>query len=147
MKSFGDEFKKFIMRGNVIDLAIGVVIGTAFNTVTNSLVTNVITPPLGLLLGKINFVDLAINLGGTVKITYGVFLQSVVTFFITALALFILIRFISKVQSIALRKQQEESAAPPAPADTPELSVLKEIRDSLRGSAPAPVMEEEPITT
>lgn len=146
MKDFGEDFKKFITRGNVVDLAIGVVIGTAFNNVTNSLVTNIITPPLGLLLGKINFADLAFHLGGTVVITYGVFIQAVVTFLITALALFILIRFVSRVQALALRREQENSAAPPAPADSAELSVLKEIRDSLRGTEAPPAMEE-PIAT
>src|SRR4051812_31426459 len=80
MKSFFEEFKKFALRGNVIDLAIGVVIGTAFSNITTSLVTNVITPPLGLLLGRIDFKDLVLNLGGTVEIHYGLFIQSVVNF-------------------------------------------------------------------
>jgi large conductance mechanosensitive channel len=132
MATFYREFKTFITRGNMIDLAVGIVIGTAFNNIVNSLVTNIITPPIGLLLGKINFVDLAIPLGGTVKIQYGLFFQSVITFIITALALFILIRSVNKIQAIAKRREQEDSATPPAPADSPELSVLKEIRDSLK---------------
>ena len=142
MKSFIDEFKTFIMRGNVIDLAVGVVIGTAFNAVTNSLVTNVITPPLGLLTGKINFADLGINLGGTVKIEYGLFIQAVITFFITAFAIFLLVRFVNRIEKIAARKKQAEASAPPAPADSPEVSILKEIRDTLKGksdSTPKPL--------
>jgi large conductance mechanosensitive channel len=145
MDSFFGDFKKFMMRGNVIDLAIGVVIGTAFNNVVTSLVTNIITPPIGLLLGKINFSDLAIPLGGTVKISYGLFVQAIISFIITALALFLLIRFIARVQAVSLRKQQEDSAAPPATADSPELSVLKEIRDSLRPNQTAPLPNEEDV--
>jgi large conductance mechanosensitive channel len=135
MKDFIDGFKAFIMRGNVVDLAIGVVIGTAFNAVTNSLVTNIITPPLGLLTGKINFADLALGLGGTVKIQYGLFIQAIITFLITAVALFLIVRFITRVEAIAARKKNAEAAAPPAPADTPEVSILKEIRDTLKANS------------
>lgn len=137
MKSFLDEFKQFIMRGNVVDLAVGVVIGTAFNNVTNSLVNNVITPPLGLLLGRINFADLAINLGGTVKIQYGLFVQSVVTFVITAFALFLLVRFVNRLEHLAQKSKNEEAEKPPAPADSPEVVILKQIRDALAKSEPA----------
>ena len=137
MKSFFEEFKKFVMRGNVIDLAVGVVIGTAFNNVTNSLVTNVITPPLGLLLGRINFADLAIGLGGSVKIQYGLFVQAVIIFLITAFALFLLIRLINRIEEIARRKEKEDAKeSAPMPLDSPEVSILKEIRDTLKGQAP-----------
>jgi large conductance mechanosensitive channel len=133
MKSIFEEFKKFIMRGNVIDLAIGVVIGTAFNNITNSLVTNVITPPIGLLLGKINFADLAIALGGTVKIQYGLFIQAVINFIITAIVLFLIVRFINEIQEVANRKKKDDATAPdPEPADSPEVAILKEIRDALK---------------
>ncbi len=133
MKSFFEEFKKFMMRGNVIDLAVGVVIGTAFNNVVNSLVTNIITPPLGLLMGKINFADLAIHLGGTVKIEYGLFLQALINFLITAFALFLVIRFINRFEDLARLRRKADAAKPePAPQDTPEVAVLKEIRDMLR---------------
>ncbi|MDB5237099.1 MAG: large-conductance mechanosensitive channel [Parcubacteria group bacterium] len=124
MKTFFEEFKKFALRGNVMDLAIGVVIGTAFSNITNSLVTNIITPPLGLLLGRIDFKDLSLNLGGTVHITYGLFLQSVVDFIIIALVLFFVIRFINRI----LKQDPKEAA----PAKSAELMVLEEIRDSLR---------------
>jgi large conductance mechanosensitive channel len=124
MKSFFEEFKKFALRGNVMDLAIGVVIGTAFSNITNSLVTNIITPPLGLLLGRIDFQNLVINLGGTVSIKYGVFLQAVIDFLIIALVLFMVIRFINRLM------KQEPQEAPPA--KSAELMVLEQIRDSLK---------------
>jgi large conductance mechanosensitive channel len=125
MKSFLTEFKQFALRGNVIDLAIGIVIGTAFNNIVTSFVTNILTPPLGLLTGKINFADLTLNLGGTVKIAYGLFLQATISFVITALALFVMIRFVNRLS-------RKGKAPEEAPAKAPELLVLEEIRDSLR---------------
>ncbi len=124
MTSFLEEFKKFALRGNVMDLAIGVVIGTAFSAITNSLVTNIITPPLGLLIGRIDFQDLRINLGGTVVIRYGLFLQAVIDFILIALVLFVVIRVINRIT------QREPEEAPPA--KSAELKVLEEIRDSLK---------------
>src|ERR1019366_2672088 len=102
---------------------------------------NIITPPLGLLLGKINFIDLAIPLGGTVKITYGIFLQTVITFILTVFALFLIVRFINRFEAIALRRKQQEASNPPAPEDSPELSVLKEIRDSIRPRSEDSIVE------
>ena len=128
MKGFFDEFKKFALRGNVLDLAIGVVIGTAFSAIVNSFVTNILTPPLGLLTGKINFKDLVLNLGGTVKIEYGVFLQACVTFVITAFALFLFVRFVNRV--IAHQNAHPDEAS--KDEKSPELQVLEEIRDSLK---------------
>lgn len=130
MKSFFEEFKKFALRGNVLDLAIGVVVGTAFSNITNSFVTNIVTPPLGLLLGKVDFKDLVFNLGGTVKISYGLFLQSVIDFFIIAMAIFLVIRFLNRVEKVARRKQAEEEKVD-APKSA-ELIVLEEIRDNLK---------------
>lgn len=130
MKSFFEEFKKFALRGNVLDLAIGVVVGTAFSNITNSFVTNIVTPPLGLLLGKVDFKDLAFNLGGTVQISYGLFLQSVIDFLIIAMAIFLVIRFLNRVEKVARRKQAEEEKVD-APKSA-ELQVLEEIRDSLK---------------
>lgn len=125
MKSFFGEFKQFALKGNVMDLAIGVVIGTAFSNITNSLVTNIITPPIGLLLGKIDFKDLSLNLGGTVEIMYGAFIQSVIDFLIIALVLFLIIRFINRLKP----KKAEDM---PADTKSPELQVLEDIRDSLK---------------
>jgi large conductance mechanosensitive channel len=130
MKGFIAEFKAFALRGNVLDLAVGVVIGTAFSAITNSLVTNIITPPLGLLLGRIDFKNWSLNLGGDVNIQYGLFLQSVINFVIIALALFLMIRFINRLDRVA-RKEQADGTQPPAEKSA-EVLVLEEIRDSLK---------------
>lgn len=123
-----EDFKKFILRGNVLDLAIGIMIGTSFNGIVNSLVNNIITPPLGLLLGRIDFKDWGVNLGGSVKIQYGLFVQAVISFIITAFVLFLIIELITK-----LRRPKDDS---PAPVEkTAELLVLEEIRDELRGAS------------
>jgi len=126
MKSFFAEFKAFALRGNVLDLAIGVVIGTAFNSIITSLVTNVMTPPFGLLLGQINFKDLIFPLGGSVKIEYGLFLQACITFLITAFALFLFVRFLNRII-------QKERHKEPQPEEnkSPEVVLLEEIRDAL----------------
>lgn len=130
MKSFFAEFREFALRGNMLDLAIGVVIGTAFNNIINSLVTNIITPPLGLLTGRVNFKDLTLNLGGTVKIEYGLFIQALITFVLTALALFIMIRLINRMKRVA--RHDPAPLPPPPAAKSPELMVLEEIRDNLK---------------
>lgn len=131
MKTFLDEFKKFALRGNAVDLAVGVVIGAAFNTVTNSLVTNIMTPPLSLLTKGINFGDLAVAIPNTdAFIQYGLFIQAVITFFITAFALFLLVRLMNRMAAAA-RKAEEDGTASPA-EKTLELTVLEEIRDLLK---------------
>jgi len=131
MKSFIQEFRKFALRGNAIDLAIVVVIGAAFNAVTTSLVTNVITPPLSLLTRGINFSDLAIGIPTTdAAIQYGLFIQALISFIITAFALFLLVQGMNKLAAAA-KKEQEDGTAPPAEKSA-ELQVLEEIRDSLK---------------
>lgn len=131
MKSFIQEFKKFALRGNAIDLAIGVVIGAAFNAVTTSLVTNVMTPPLSLLTKGINFSDLALNIPNTdAHIAYGLFIQAMISFVITAFALFLLVQGMNKLAAAA-KKEQEDGTAPPAEKSA-ELAVLEDIRDALR---------------
>ena len=130
MKAFFADFKEFTMRGNVIDLAIGIVIGTAFNSVITSLVNNIITPPLGLLIGRIDFAAWALNLGGSVNIKYGLFVQAVISFIFTAFALFLIIKFIGRVRRLS---KNDPPPPPPTPSEkTPELIVLEEIRDSLK---------------
>lgn len=137
IKSFLAEFKTFALRGNALDLAIGVVIGAAFTAVTNSLVTNIITPPIGLLIGGINFSSLGFTLGGDAVIGYGVFIQTLINFLITAFALFLLVKLLNRLAAIA-RKEQAEGKGEPA-QKSPELQVLEEIRDALRADrAPAP---------
>jgi large conductance mechanosensitive channel len=131
MKSFIQEFKKFALRGNAIDLAIGVVIGAAFNAVTTSLVNNVMTPPLSLLTKGINFSDLAINIPNTdAHISYGLFIQALISFVITAFALFLLVQAMNKLAAAA-KKDQEDGTAPP-PEKSAELQVLEDIRDALK---------------
>ncbi|MBU2103522.1 large conductance mechanosensitive channel protein MscL [Patescibacteria group bacterium] len=131
MKEFFQEFKKFALRGNAVDLAIGIVVGASFTAVTNSLVNNIITPPLSLLTKGINFEDLSFSIPNTdAAIQYGLFVQAIISFIITAFALFLLVRFINKM-TVAARKEQEEGKTPPS-QKSPELVVLEEIRDSLQ---------------
>jgi large conductance mechanosensitive channel len=127
MKNFVAEFKAFAMRGNVVDLAVAVVIGTAFGKIVSSLVENVVMPLIGVLLGGVNFKVLALQVGEA-TVGYGVFLQSMFDFIIIALAVFMAIKALSKLQ-----KKEEAAPAAPAPAPTPEdIQLLREIRDSLR---------------
>ncbi len=138
IKGFFGEFQTFASRGNFLDLAVGIVIGTSFTAVTTALVTNILTPPLGLLIGRVNFTDLKIPIGGSASIQYGLFFQAIIQFIITAFALFILIRSINHLEDIAKRKQNENDppAAPPEPTDPPDVALLKEIRDVLKQQQP-----------
>lgn len=130
MRGFIDEFKAFAMKGNVIDLAVAVVIGAAFGKIVSSLVDNIITPLIGLILGGINFSGLGYTVGGSV-ISYGMFIQAVIDFLIVALVIFVVVKAINKAQSLG----QEEKVAEPekVPQPTEEVKLLREIRDSLRG--------------
>ena len=126
------EFKAFAMRGNVVDMAVGIVIGGAFGKIVSSFVADVIMPPLGMLLGKINFSDLAITLNrasgdvAAVTLNYGKFVQTVVDFVIIAFAIFMVIKAMN-----TLKKKDEQ--APPAPAaPSKEEMLLTEIRDVLK---------------
>ena len=123
-----EEFKKFAMRGNVVDMAVGIIIGGAFGTIVKSLVADVIMPPIGLLLGGVDFTDFFITLkdgatagpyetligaqeAGAVFISYGVFINSVISFLIVAFAVFLLIKSINKMQA------EEEEEAPEDPTE------------------------------
>lgn len=127
MKNFILEFKQFAMRGNVIDLAVAVVIGTAFGRITSSLVDNIIMPFLGILMGGIDFSDHAFTFGKS-TITYGVFIQSVIEFILIAFAVFVLVKVLSKVKETLITV--EETTQTPLPSE--EVLLLREIRDSLR---------------
>jgi large conductance mechanosensitive channel len=134
------EFREFAVRGNVVDMAVGIIIGAAFGKIVDSLVKDVIMPPIGLLLGKVDFSNLFLVLregaqpgpyfsvdaaqkAGAVTFNYGMFINTVITFVIVAFAVFLLIRVINRL------KQQEEKK----PAATPEeIALLREIRDSLK---------------
>ena len=129
MKNFIEEFKTFALRGNVVDLAVAVVIGTAFAKITSSLVDNIIMPALGVLLGGINFSDYAFTLGQS-TISYGVFLQAIIEFILIAFAVFLLVKVINKVK-VALALAEEKKVAESQPPSE-EILLLREIRDSLR---------------
>ncbi len=120
------EFKKFAIKGNVVDLAVGVIIGGAFGKIVTSLVEDLIMPVIGLLLGGISFADLKVQVGET-AIMYGSFIQTVVDFLIIALSIFFLVKFINR-----FRKKEEEEAPEPEPAASNEEILLTEIRDLLR---------------
>lgn len=133
---FLQDFKAFAMRGNVIDLAVGVIIGGAFGKIVSSLVADIIMPPIGLLVGGVNFTDLAWIMkpaevvNGVVKtaavsLNYGQFLQATLDFLIIAFSVFLFIRLLNK-----FNKKKEEAPAPPAPSQ--EEVLLTEIRDLLK---------------
>jgi large conductance mechanosensitive channel len=114
LKNFFNEFKTFAMRGNVMDMAVGIIIGAAFGKIVNSLVEDVIMPPIGWALGKVDFSDLAIELTEGVTIKYGAFLNTVISFVIVAFAVFILIKAVNTLQAKML-KAEADAAANAAP--------------------------------
>lgn len=125
MKGFIEEFKAFAVKGNVIDLAVAVVIGAAFGKIVASLVENIIMPTVGILIGGVSFEGLSYVFGNS-EITYGVFLQSVVDFLIIALVIFMVVKALNKTK-------KPEPVVEPKPVETPEdIRLLREIRDSLR---------------
>lgn len=109
-KGFIAEFKKFIMRGNVIDLAVGVIIGGAFQAIVNSLVNDIVTPLLGIILGKVDFSSLAVKIGDA-SIGYGNFITAVINFFIMAFVIFIIVKSINDVSDRLHKKNEEEPAS------------------------------------
>lgn len=136
-----DEFKQFAMRGNVLDMAVGIIIGGAFGKIVSSIVSDVIMPPVGLLVGGVNFTDLKITIkqqildaAGTViapavTINYGNFIQVTFDFLIIAFAIFMLIKGMNNIN----RKKEAAPAAPATPPPPPEdIQLLKEIRDLLK---------------
>jgi large conductance mechanosensitive channel len=126
------EFKQFAMRGNVMDMAIGIIIGAAFGKIISSVVGDVIMPPIGLLLGGVDFSNLAITLKAgsegvePVLLKYGVFINTVIDFLIIAFAIFMVVKGINSMK----RKEEEKPSAPPAPTKSEIL--LEEIRNELR---------------
>ena len=127
-----DEFKAFVMRGNVVDLAVGVIIGAAFGKIVTSLVNDIFMPIIGMIIGNVDFTSLEIKIGEPVEgaeqaaIKYGMFIQEIVNFLIIALCIFMFIKLITKMQ----KKKEEEPA--PAPEPTKEEVLLTEIRDALK---------------
>ncbi|MGZ5091898.1 MAG: large conductance mechanosensitive channel protein MscL [Burkholderiales bacterium] len=139
------EFREFVMRGNVIDMAVGIIIGAAFGRIVDSLVKDIIMPPVGLLLGNADFTNMFVVLkpgvgpgpyltvdaaqkAGAVTLNYGVFVNQIVSFVIVAFAVFLLIRWINH-----LRRKPESTKDAPPPAE--DIVLLREIRDALKGGA------------
>ena len=138
------EFKEFAMRGNVLDMAVGIIIGAAFGTIVKSLVNDILMPPIGLLLGGVDFTNFFVVLkegaevaapyaaladaqaAGAVTINYGVFINSIISFLIVAFAIFIVIRWMNKMK----KKQEEKPAEAPKPSE--EVLLLRDIRDALK---------------
>ncbi len=130
--SFIQEFKQFAIKGNVVDLAVGVIIGTAFGKIVSSLVADVVMPLVGMLIGGVNFTDLKLKLGAPIEgmqqatINYGTFIQTVFDFTIVALAIFVAVKAINKLKN-------DKPAEAPAPAAKPaDIALLEEIRDLLK---------------
>lgn len=131
MKKFMEEFKAFIARGNVMDLAVGVIIGGAFTAITNSLINDIIMPLLGILTSSVSFADLSVTVGGAV-ITYGNFIQAVLNFLVMAFVVFCLVKALNRLH----KKKEEAPTAPPAPPEpSAEEKLLTEIRDLLKEQA------------
>ena len=131
MKEILEEFKKFISRGNVVDLAVGVIVGSAFTAIVNSLVNNILTPILGLVLGGINFSGLSIVIGEE-SIMYGAFIQSVIDFLITAFCIFMIVKFINRLSLIKNKKEEEKQEEPKPTTKADDIILLEEIRDLLK---------------
>lgn len=137
-KKFFDEYREFIQRGNVIDLAIGVIMGSAFGKITSSLVQDIIMPPIGFILGGIEFSELSISMQpldgkAAVTIDYGKFIQTVVDFLIIGFVVFLIVKAVNAFK----RKQQQDIAAMPAapPKPSTQEQLLMEIRDLLKSQA------------
>lgn len=130
--SMMQEFKKFAMRGNVVDMAVGIIIGAAFGKIVSSLVADVIMPPIGLIIGGVDFSNLAVTIKGAagdaaaVTISYGKFIQTVLDFVIVAFAIFMVVKGMNSLK----KKEEEAPAKPPEPSK--EEVLLAEIRDILK---------------
>lgn len=129
-----DEFKKFIMRGNVMDLAVGIIIGGAFTTIVNSLVNDIIMPPIGLILGGVDFSDIYINLTGTeyaslaaaqeagaATLNIGLFINAVINFLIVAFAVFMLIRAVNRLEELGSKPEEPAEEEPAEPTTEEKL--------------------------
>ena len=137
MKSFFAEFKKFITRGNVLDMAVGVVVGSAFTAIVNSLVKDIINPIIGLITGGIDFSDLKIVLkpaSGEVAelaIRYGLFINAIIQFVLIAFVLFLIVKSFNKLNERKVKEEAAKKAAVP-PAKSADIVLLEEIRDLLK---------------
>ena len=132
--SMMSEFKSFAMRGNVVDMAVGIVIGGAFGKIVSSFVNDVLMPPIGMMMGGVDFSELAVVLkeasgeASAVTLNYGIFIQTVLDFLIIAFAIFMVIKAMNNMK----KKEEEAPAKPPKPSA--EVELLTEIRDSLKNN-------------
>ena len=124
MNAFFSEFKTFIARGNVLDMAVGVIVGGAFKTIADSLTNDILMPLLGILVGRLSFADLVLTIGSA-EIAYGNFIQAVLNFLIMAFAVFCIVKVVNRFH----RKKKEET---PPPSPTAQEQLLAEIRDLLK---------------
>ncbi len=126
------EFKEFIKRGNVMDLAVGVIVGGAFSSIVTSLVNNILTPILGIFLGGIDFSSLSLKINNA-EIQYGMFLQSIIDFLIIAFCIFLLVKAVNKVLSVGKKEEKKETKQT---LKSNEVMLLEEIRDLLKETSP-----------
>ncbi|MCL7463775.1 large conductance mechanosensitive channel protein MscL [Phaeovulum sp. NW3] len=137
-----NEFKNFIAKGNVMDMAVGIIIGAAFTAIVTSLVSDLINPIIGLVTGGMDFSNLFVNLGegdftslaaareaGAPVFAYGAFITAVINFLIIAFVVFLLVKMVNRIKDAAIKKEEQAAAAPAGPT---ELDVLMEIRDALK---------------
>ena len=137
------EFKEFILRGNIFDMAVGVIIGGAFGKIVTSLVNDILMPAIGVLLGGLDFKNMkyvitAANEAEGIEesaISYGLFIQNIVDFLLIALCIFLMIKFIAKITARFKKKEEEKEEEPEEPAKSDETVLLEEIRDLLKDSA------------
>jgi len=127
---FINEFKKFISRGNVLDLAVGVVVGSAFTKIVTSLVNDIITPLIGIIIGGQNFTGLSLTIGES-TIAYGAFIQNIIDFLLIAFCIFVFIKFMNGLFAKKEEEKKEEKKAEP-PKKSDEVLLLEEIRDALK---------------
>lgn len=134
MKNFFKEFKEFISRGNVIDLAVAVIIGAAFGKIVSSLVEDIIMPLLGIIVGK-NFSDLYVDINGS-PLMYGKFIQAIIDFLIVAFCIFVFTKVINKIKKKVDEKLKKEGKEPEKPKKSDDVILLEEIRDLLKEKSP-----------
>lgn len=133
MKKIINEFKEFISKGNVVDLAVGVVIGSAFSKIVSSLVDDIIMPIVGVIIGGIDFSNLSIKFRSA-SINYGMFIQNVIDFLIVAFCIFIVVKFMNRIEEMAKKriKKEEEKQEEAKPVESDEVKLLKEINNNLK---------------
>lgn len=147
MKKMIAEFKEFISRGNVLDMAVGIIIGSAFTAIVNSLVQDVFMPFFGWIFGRMNFADFKIVLSPAVgdvpenAISYGMFIQNILNFLLIALVVFLMVKGINAFHNRRRAEEAKEEAPPAAPSE--EILLLREIRDSLKAGAQQEAKAEE----